>query len=326
MFKFNSLTWAALVLLALLSPVRAADPGLPLPETTEASDQKLGSLLIFPFYSSSATAPASEDTRLALTNTNPTMPVTVMLHFINGESGAVRISYLCLQPNQIITFTASAFDPGVRGFAIILAVNNIGAPIKFNHLVGEADIKLATGPRGSLKAIAVAALNLTPTLTTQSFFTLNFNGVMYNKLPRVLSLDNLRSVADGNTTVLVVNRLSNLILAPSVNAPPLNQIFGVLYDEDANPFSVSFTSATPQLYGVLSDSFPLMTPRYSNLISTGRRAWLRLYKQNEDIALCGAVLNSNANAAANAFTGARNLRAVTLTTASMSVAVYWPPC
>lgn len=328
--KIKFVLLSALVLCALSSPAWAADPGSPLPPTTEVSDQKPGSILLFPFYSASATAPASEDTRIAITNTNNTGNVNANLHlfFINGATGAVRDSYICLIPSQTVAFRISDVDPGIRGYLIAVAVNSThGAPVRHNFLTGEADVKLASGHRASLKALAVAANNLATPTNPGNSFTLNFDGVMYNKLPRVLAVDRLRSLVDGNEMVLIVNRLSGLVL-DSGQIPPPGNLFGVLYNDDSVPFSFSFGSTGPQFFSTISDQFPRTTPRLSQIITAGHNGWLKLYQLTENMALCGAFLSFNPNTAtsARAFNGGHNLHALTMTTASMTMVVFPPSC
>ncbi len=57
-------------LLVVSSAAFAADPGLEYPATSEVSDQKAGSVLFYNTYTSSASAPAQENTRVNITNTS----------------------------------------------------------------------------------------------------------------------------------------------------------------------------------------------------------------------------------------------------------------
>ena len=61
----------SLVALGLMSAAAlAADPGLTYPPTSEVSDQKQGSVLIYNIYTSGATSGNSQNTRINITNTS----------------------------------------------------------------------------------------------------------------------------------------------------------------------------------------------------------------------------------------------------------------
>ena len=58
------------------------------------------SILIYPVYTSSAASPSSENTRINITNANPSQPACVHMFFVDGASCSVADSYICLTPNQ----------------------------------------------------------------------------------------------------------------------------------------------------------------------------------------------------------------------------------
>src|SRR5262249_20454431 len=181
-------------LLFLSGAAFAADPGLTYPITSEVSDQKAGALLVFNTYTSSASAPAQENTRIDITNTSPTEPAWVHLFFVEGASCGIADTFICFTANQTASFTTADADPGTRGYIVALAVDPIdGTPAFFNFLIGDEYVKYATGHAANLGAEAVAKLafanQILPDGTAASVvFDGNTDptaGGRYNRLPRV---------------------------------------------------------------------------------------------------------------------------------------------
>jgi hypothetical protein len=307
--------------------VAAADPGTPLPVTSELNDQKLGSVLIFNLYNSSASSPNTQNTRFTLTNYNLTTLVRVRLLFV-ASGGVVADAELCLTQAQTTSFLASDVDPNIRGFLIAVAVGSNGCPIQFNFLAGNAEVKLTSGHAASMAAVAVAAILATPTTCMMGSVsaTLNFDGVSYNRLPRALALDKVRSSSDGNSTILVLNRIGGNLAA---GAPAtLGTVNGELVDPVAQGFTFNANSGSPQLFSTLSTVFPATTPPYTQLILAGSTGWMSLASAT-DAGMLGAVLNLNPNATtqANAFNSGGNLHMLTLaTTTSLIIPVNAPGC
>lgn len=307
----------------LTSAAYAADPGTELPPSAEANDQKTGSVLIYPFYTSSAVAPATTNTRINLTNYHLTLPASGHLFFVSN-SGTVADSYICLTPSQTASFLMSDVAPGLRGYMVMIAVNNLGVPLNFNYLAGDAQIKLATGQQASLRAVAVAALNLP--VFSGGTATLNFDGVAYGRLPRTLAADQLKSVGDGNDTWLAVARIGGNFATNSGAA--LGPISGSLYDEAGTAFPFTATGGGTQLFNQLSSSFPAITPNFTQIIPAGSIGWLHIAADG-DFGIVGAALNFNANhnTQARAHTGGHLLRALTLTSAaSITIPIFAPTC
>lgn len=326
MLKHKAFCQALLVLGALLSfalPAFTAEPGSEYPPASELSDQKPGSVLVFPFYSSAAGNMAQENTRFSITNQNITTSIPIHLFFVNGDSGTVNDTYLCLTPVQTAVFFASDVDPGVRGYAVAVAVGSNGAPIKFNDLRGDAAIKLATGHRASLKAQAIAAITL-PAFSG-STATLNFDGVAYNRMPRALALDQIKSRSDGNSTLLVLTRVTGNYAAPN-GRDLIGECSGYLYDHTAFGRNFSFTGSKSQLVELVRNDFPLLG--FDTFIPAGRSGWFYV-AATQDAGLFGAVLNTNSNSGTQprAFSGGNNLRALSLSSSnSITIPVIPPSC
>src|SRR5262245_15672406 len=136
-----------LTLLWLCAPLaRGADPGLTYPASSEATDQKVGSVLFYNFYTSGASSGTVQNTRFSMTNTSTVSAAFVHLFLVDGTTGLPTDFFLCLTANETATFLASDIDPGVTGYLLAVAVDgNTGCPFSFNSLSGDATVKLASG-------------------------------------------------------------------------------------------------------------------------------------------------------------------------------------
>ena len=306
------------------NPKKSSDPGLPILSSSAISDQKAGSVLFFNLYSSSASQPAAENTRINLTNVSSYETATVHLFFVDGSGCSVADSYLCLTPNQTVSLLASDFDPDISGYVVAVAVNKHGLPASFNCLTGDSYIKLASGHITNLAAEAVAALVPDPAGTDQSVTvtTLNFDGVAYNNLPRALAASSIVSPADSNTTLLVLNRIGGSLLT---SAASLDKMFGLLLDDSENPYSFTFSGGC-QFRSPLNNQFPRTTPRLGSIIPAGHTGWLKLWT-TEDSGILGATINASPNAmtSPHAYTQGHNLHKLTLTNKTTLIVPVFPP-
>ncbi len=294
----------------------------------EVSDQKAGSVLFYNIYSSSIAAPNAQNTRISITNTHPGLSIAVHLFFVDGATCSIADSLVCLTPNQTASFLASDIDPGTTGYIVAVASDLVtGCPVDFNYLIGDEYVKLSSGHAANLAAEGFAALagGLPACNGLSVTALLSFDGVSYNRAPRVLAASNIPSRADGNDTLIVLNRFGGSLAA---GASTLGSIFGILYDDAENPLSFTFTAGVCQFRSSLSSSFPRVAPRFEQFIPAGRSGWAKFYSQS-DIAILGAQLNFNANAgtAANAFNQGHNLHKLTLTTAAtLTIPIFPPNC
>ena len=166
---------------------------------------------------------------------------------------------------------ASDIDPGTTGYLIAIATDRSGCPINFNYLIGDEYVKFATGHQVNLAAESIAAIaGGLPTCNLNSdSVQLNFNGVSYNPVPRVLAASNLQSRADGNDTLLIVDRIGGSLIS---GASTLFGLFGLLYDDAERGVSfqipgatrcqyrASLTTTTCALRRVTTRSFPADEP------------------------------------------------------------------
>lgn len=329
--KFTSLVFAFLATVVLSSAALAADPGQLYPPTAEASDQKAGSLLVYNVYTSGATSGNAENSRINITNTSVTSAAFVHLYFVSATCG-IADSYICLTATQTASFLASDIDPGVKGYIVAIAVDGvIGCPVAFNWLIGDAYVKFASGHAANLGAVAFSALynGLLPGCDGNSVVAaVNLNGAVgagYNCSPAVVALDNVGSRADGNDTMIILNRVGGNL---GLGAASLGALFGLLYDDAENVTSFTFTGNC-QFMSSLSNNFPRTTPRFETFIPAGRTGWAKFSNQTGAIGILGAAINFNPNAAtsAGAFNGGHNLHHLTLNCGmAYTVPVFPPSC
>ena len=296
------------------SPVGPGDPvGLVLGQT---SAQKPGSVLIYNLYSSGFN-PAANDSRISITNTSPSRSAYVHFFFIDGANCSVADMTITLTTNQTTSFLASDFDPGVTGYLIAVATDANGCPAIQNDLIGESLVKLESGHRATLPALGIAALGqggatCNPNATTA---TLAFDGLSYNALPRALAVSGLSSIANGFSSLLVVNRIGGNL---GTGAATLGSLFGLLYDDQEMSQSFTLAANVCQLRGVLGNNFPRTAPRYTTVIPAGRSGWMR-FAAVEDEAITGALLVE----AQNGLGGGHNLHHLTTTsTATLTIPVF----
>lgn len=206
----RQITHSLLALFVLLVAASAALAQSGVRATPVVNDQKAGSVLVYNYYTAtpfyecpSPPCVAWQETRISITNINASRSVSVHLFFVSGVAGTAADSFVCLTPNQTATFLASDLAPSTTGYVIAVAVNDRGDPINFNFLIGEEYVKLALGAAAKLNAVAIAALfNRNRPHGFLGTVRLEFDGVVYEQVPRPLALSNIPSAVDGNVTLL----------------------------------------------------------------------------------------------------------------------------
>jgi hypothetical protein len=287
-----------------------------------------GSVLIYNLYTSNGASPNRQNTRLNLTNLNRSRRVAVHLFFVDGESCQAADAFICLTPNQTSSFLASELDPGTTGYLVAVAIDEgTGFPISFNFLIGDEYVKLASGHEANLYAEGFAAReNGSPARWVDGVAAeLRFDGICYRELPRVLAASNVLSRANGNDTLMVINRIGGNLM---IKADPVETIFGQLFDDQEKSFNFCATTAACQFRSQLSNNFPRTAPLFDRVIPAGRSGWMKFWSTSE-AGILGAVINHNAQAgtAPGAFKQGHNLHKLTLTpSAVLTIPVFAPSC
>lgn len=302
-------------------------PGVAFPKDGIVSDIKAGSVLFFNLYSSSASNQSAVNTKIEITNINPSQSVAVHLFFVDGDSCSPADYYFCLTPNQTYSFRASDYDPDTTGYIVAVAVNNLGCPIQFNYLIGAEYVKLASGHFTALNAESLAAVRpLTDLCDNNSSYqsVLNFNGDDYDRVPATLAIDNIPSRLDNNDTLVIINRAGGDL---GLGVSTIGTLFGLLFNDVETPHSFSLSSNRCQYRFSFGETVPRTVPRVTSIIPSQRTGWAKFYSQN-GAPLFGAVINRNTNSptVASAFNGGHNLHKLTLTSTSYTIPVFPAAC
>jgi len=314
---------ALLALFILTSSSLAAEPGLPYPASSEISDQKTGSVLIYNAYTSAAVPVATHDTHFSITNTSQTSAAFVHLFFVDGETCSVADSFMCLTACQIACFHASDLDPGVSGYLVAVAVDSNGCPVSHNFLAGSARVRYASGHEADLGAEAIAALytGSLPGCTAASVTAaVAFDGISYNRVPRVLMAEPILSAADADQ-LLLINRIGGDLTGSALAIGP---IFGILATDDESKFS--FSLRLPVCQARLRPTSIRTAPPISTLLTAGRCATLTFWGASDDVALLGCIFtNTTGTARPLPFSSGKNLHKKTLTDDAFYVVPVFPP-
>ncbi len=310
---------------------RIVPPGItgsPYLALSEVSDQKEGSILFYPIYTSEAANANVQNTRISMTNTSSTEKVTVHLFAVDGASCAILDAFICLTPNQTASFLASDFDPGNTGYVMAVAVEDEnGLPRAFNELIGDEFVKFSSGHQANLAAESIAASMLFPAGVdaNATTATLRFDGMNYNRLPRVLAASGVGSTADGNSTMMIIDRVGGNF---TTSGALIGNITGLLFNDSEIQYSFTANLGSCQYRKILDNSFPRTFTPFNTVVPAGRTGWMKFWTVNEG-ALFGAQINFNSSANANsgAFNQGHNLHHLTLTDqATLVVPIFIPSC
>lgn len=334
MRKTNLPACLFIVLLAMAIPitkVRAQTqlgPGNLPPAASDVSDQKAGSVLVFSLYTSGVTSGNVQNTRFSLTNTSARSGVSVQLIFVDATTGLADSSFICLTATQTSTFLASDVDPGVNGYLIAVAVDNgfnstdTGCPISHNFLTGSASVKFSSGHAASYGAEAFSALYSGVLPGCDAFpitARIAFDGVSYNRAPRALALDKVRSNDDGYSTLLAVSRLDGDLIN---GISGLGTLFGALFDDAGTAHPFSAPASTAHFRTTLSNTFPATSPLFTSAIPKGRSGWLKIFS-GSDVGIVGVAIQFGSNT--GQLSGGQNLDKLTLTDKSALIMRVFPP-
>ena len=335
--KLTHVLFAVFTLAIMSMAALAADPGTSLPASSQASDQKQGSLLIYSHYGSVTSNVSANDTRINITNTHVTSSVVVHFFFVS-QGCSVADFKTELTQSQTYSFLVSDFDPDTVGYIMAVAEAEDGLPIAMNFLIGDLFVKSSTGPfSANLGAIAFAAqwtganngndpnesgfwrIPGGDATTPSVNITFGSSG-NYNALPRTLAVDNIPSFAGGDRALLI---LLSPVQSFVTGGGSVGTLFGLLFDDAEQSQSFQINGGACQSTNIISDSYPRTAPRFTTVVPAGRTGWMKVYKTS-DLGILGSVIVYNIGGRDVNFHGGHNLHALTLAGATTTQTATLP--
>ncbi|MBK6799564.1 MAG: hypothetical protein IPG76_23035 [Acidobacteria bacterium] len=121
-----------------------------------------------------------------------------------------------------------------------------GLPRAFNCLIGDEYVKFTSGHAANLGAEAIQSVMMFPGGVDPNQLTvdLKFDDMFYNRLPRVVAADNIPSVGDKNSTMLILNRVAGDFTS---SAATIGNITGLVYDDQEIAYSYTRSIGSCQL-------------------------------------------------------------------------------
>ena len=300
-------------------------------------DIKPGSVLFYNYYVSDSLS-STIDTRITITNTNPTSPVIVHIFMVDSISCNIADFFVCLTQNQTTAFLVSDLDPDTSGYIVAVAVDSLGRPTSFNYLAGEEYAVAPTGHRFGLSAVSAARLDgatvsspLNSNVVTSTMF---FNGAQYDYLPQAVMLDGFPSQTSapglslGDTRLYLYSPLNDLATGGRGFS---GNVFFLIFDDQENGFS----GQLPLSCYLASDKHRISSvrtvPNLASVVPPGRSGWARFYAVGSytvasntsggSRTLDGAPLLGATATRIGAFNGGHNLRYLTTFVQGFSITI-----
>lgn len=308
-----------------------------------SSDQKPGSVLVFPYYNTNAT----NDTRIAISNVGeaPTDQVVVHLFFLEGLTCTPSDNFICLTPNGGITFEVSEIDPDNYGYLIAVAVDSTnGIPIQKNVLIGNAFVNAvvtasSAGAQlyvGNYAAESFEALSGNPTTNNLALATatLNFNGTTgYDTVPSQFAIQ-IQNAVDAPGQMIVTAGLNGDMTIDDPLNPVRTAVNGAgqvgtgrVISQQEVPYSFNrFLSPGCQAVSFITDTFPRLSRRLSGatgIIGTGETGLMKIGVGGA----VGLILTPQSTnlAAQRQYVGIRALHRTATVTAALTIPTFAPP-
>ena len=313
------LALASLVSLAAISfgqvPTVGAQ-GAPLNQI-EVSDQKPGSMLVFPYYTSNAQTKA--DTRITLTNLAQS-GVIVHVFFLRGNDCQQSDQFVCLTKGASISAKMSEQDPEVTGYVVAVAVDGMGRPVSHNGLIGNAFVSAGDNV-GNYGAEAFASSHKAGEWTAgdaADTANLLLNGVNYDRGADQFAVE-IQSPNDATGQTIVHASLNGDISAASVSGMSQAGTGLVVRGDEKQGSFVRFISGGCQSINTISATAPRVPTGLGVFLGKGSIGTLTYATVNASV---GLLLTPKTNT----WSGIRTLHKTRTVNSALKIPVFMPVC
>jgi hypothetical protein len=283
----------------------------------EVSDQKPGSVLVYPYYVSNAQL--KTDTRITLSNLG-TRFTYVHLFFLAGNSCQQADQYVCLTKGASISFKTSDQDPEMNGYILAVAVDHMGRPISNNALIGNAFVN-AGAYVGNYGAEAFAAAAQDGEITAQDnagVAVLNFNGQAYDRGADQFAVE-IQSPNDAAGQAIVHASLNGDIANGSVSSVAQAGTGLVWRGDERQGSFVNFIGGRCQSINIITGTAPRVPTTLGVFLPKGSIGTL-VYATN--VGSVGLLMTPNTAT----WSGIRTLHKTRTRNSALAIPVFMPVC
>ncbi|HEX4946191.1 MAG TPA: endonuclease/exonuclease/phosphatase family protein [Blastocatellia bacterium] len=280
----------------------------------QVSDQKAGSVLVFPYYTSRLAD--RRDTLLTISNIGSQF-ANVHIFFMEGASCSPADMFLCLTPNASFSMKASEYTPEETGYVIAVAVNAEGIPVQNNSLIGNAFV-MDGDYVGNYGAESFAAHSRALAAVEGGTATLFFDGSSYDGVPSQLAAE-IQSPVDAVGQRIVTAGLSGDLTRVVMRGAAQVGV-GIAVNGSERPFGSfsAFLLGNCQSLATISISNPRVPNGMGQTIPTGQTGTIRFN--------VGGAVGLLMTPRTASYKGIRTLHKTALTTATLTMPVIRPVC
>lgn len=310
------------------------------------SDQKPGSLLVFPYYNTQLLpGGVQNNARIAISNTSETDTIFVHMFFLEGATCTPSDFFICLTRNGGITMQANDIDPNNFGYIIAVAVNEAGTPVANNSLIGNAFINAVLGTElyiGNYSAESFAAFASTTvppaTVNGDGTATLNFNGGPtastqapgYDRVPNQFAIQIQNFTTAPGQRIVTAGLRGNMTIVDPNN--PLNSDVdgagqegtGRVISEGEIPYSFNrFLAPGCQANSLIQLNSPRLAAPLATIIPATQTGQMKIGVG----AAVGLIMTPQSTnlAAQRQYIGIRTLHKTAVTDSTLIIPVFVPP-